>query len=98
MTPPPAPAPPVAPAEDDVAGLLGDVRAGADRHADVGLGEGGGVVDPIADHRHGLALRLELAHLRRLVLRRNLRQYAIDAELSADGVRRATGGAGEHRP
>src|SRR3546814_10992041 len=35
----------VAAHEDDVSGLDGDVGAGADGHADVGLGEGGGVVD-----------------------------------------------------
>jgi len=41
--------------EDHVAGLLGDVRA-HDAHgdADVGALQGGGVVDPVARHRHAL--------------------------------------------
>ena len=37
--------------EHDVAGLLGDVGAGADRDAQVGLRQGRGVVDAVADHR-----------------------------------------------
>ena len=36
--------------QHDVGGLDGDVGAGADRDADVGLGERGGVVDAVADH------------------------------------------------
>ena len=42
----------VAAHEREVAGLDGDVGAGAHGEAEVGLGEGGGVVDAVADHRH----------------------------------------------
>ena len=52
--------------EDDVAGLGGDVGAGAaDGHADVGAGQGRGVVDAVADHGdRDLALRLERGRVR----------------------------------
>ena len=46
--------------EHDVGGLDGDVGAGADRDADVGLGERGRVVDAVADHRDLAAGLLEL--------------------------------------
>ena len=36
---------------DDVAGLRGHVGAAADGDADVGPGQGRGVVDAVADHR-----------------------------------------------
>jgi hypothetical protein len=42
----------LAPDEGQVRGLDGDVRAGADGHADVGLGQRGRVVDAVTDHRH----------------------------------------------
>ena len=43
---------------DHVAGLLGGRRAGVHRHADVGLGERGGVVGAVAGHRDELAALL----------------------------------------
>ncbi len=42
----------VAADEGEIAGLDGDVGPGAHGDAEVGLGEGGGVVDSVADHRH----------------------------------------------
>ena len=42
--------------EREVGGLDRDVGAGADREAEVGLGERGGVVDAVADHRDDRAL------------------------------------------
>ena len=42
-----------------VGGLDRDVGAGADRQAEVGLGERGRVVDAVADHRHDAALGLQ---------------------------------------
>ena len=42
-------------------GLDGDVGAGADRQAEVGLGERGRVVDAVADHRDDAALGLQPA-------------------------------------
>ena len=41
--------------EDDLGGLLGDLRAAAHGDADVGLLEGGGVVDGVAGHGDDLA-------------------------------------------
>ena len=49
----------VAAHQGEVAGLDGDVGAGAHGQAEVGLGEGGGVVDAVADHRHDPALGLQ---------------------------------------
>ena len=48
--------PQVAAHEREVAGLDRDVGAGAHREAQVGLGERGGVVDAVADHRDHAAL------------------------------------------
>ena len=58
--------------EGDVGGLDRDVGAGADGDADVGLGQRRRVVDAVADHGHGFAALLELAHARRLVRRQDL--------------------------
>ena len=38
--------------QHDVRRVDGDVRAGADGDADVRAGQGGGVVDAVADHRY----------------------------------------------
>ncbi len=51
----------VAADEGEVAGLDGDVGAGAHGEAEVGLGEGGGVVDAVADHGDDPALGLQAA-------------------------------------
>jgi hypothetical protein len=68
-----------------VGGLDGHVRSRANRDADVGLGERGGVVDPVAHHRHQLPLVLEPADLQGLVLGQDLGQHAGDADLAGDG-------------
>ena len=44
-----------------VGGLDGDVGAGADRDADIGLRERGRVVDAVADHRDDVTPRLQVA-------------------------------------
>ena len=49
--------------EREVGRLDRDVRAGADREAEVGLRERGRVVDAVADHRDDLAGVLEPPHL-----------------------------------
>ena len=49
----------VAADEGEVGGLDRDVGAGAHREAEVGLGERGGVVDAVADHRDDPALGLQ---------------------------------------
>ena len=51
--------------EDEVGGLDGDVGAGADGDAEVGLGEGGGVVDAVADHGDPGSVVLEARRPRR---------------------------------
>ena len=66
----------------DVGRLDRHVGAGADRDPDIGLGERGGVVDPVADHRHQLALVLQMADLERLVLGQDLGEDALDADLA----------------
>ena len=43
----------------DGGGFGGDVRAGGHGEADVGLSEGGGVVDPVADHGDDMAFLLQ---------------------------------------
>ena len=50
----------VAAHEGEVAGLDRDVGAGAHGQAEIGLGEGGGVVHAVADHRHDPATVLQL--------------------------------------
>ena len=55
----------VAADQGEVAGLDGDVGAGAHGEAEVGLGERGGVVDAVADHRHHAALGLQPLRRRR---------------------------------
>ena len=45
--------------EDDVGGSLGGVGGAGDGNADLGLGEGGGVINAVAGHADDLALRLE---------------------------------------
>ena len=49
----------VAADQGEVGGADGGVGAGADRHAEVGLGEGGGVVDPVADEHGRLPVFLQ---------------------------------------
>ena len=60
--------------ERQVGGLDRDVGAGADREPEVGLGEGGCVVDAVTDHRDDLALGLQPRHNPRLVLREHIRR------------------------
>ena len=83
--------------EHDVGGLDRDVGARADRDPDVGLREGGGVVDAVADHGDLLALVLESLDIAGLVLGRDLGEHAVDAELVSDGRGRALVVARDHR-
>ena len=77
--------------ERDVGRLDRDVGAGPDREADVGLGQRRGVVDAVADHRHALALELELLDLVGLVLGQHLGEHAVDADLRVRSPRRWRG-------
>jgi hypothetical protein len=45
------------------------------------VGEGGSVVDAVADHRHPPAPSLELGHLRGLVRREDFVDDRVDAEV-----------------
>jgi hypothetical protein len=73
--------------ESDVRGLDRDVGARAE--ADVGLGKGGGIVDPVPDHPHPLALQLKLPDLVGLVLGQDFGQDPVDPDLTPEGVGRA---------
>ena len=74
---------------DPRTGLDGDLGAGADGDADVGLRERGRVVDAVADHRDdarpsvGLRLPLQHLHVRRLARRRHVGKHLprVDAHL-----------------
>src|ERR671916_790974 len=62
-----------------------DVRAGAYGDAYVGPRQGRGVVDPVADHAYPLSLGLEPLYFVRLVLREDLGEDPVNAELAGDG-------------
>ena len=70
----------------EVGGLDGDVGAGADREAEVGLGERGRVVDAVADHRDDAAFALQAADHVRLVGGHDLGDDLVDADLGGDGA------------
>ena len=53
-------------------GVFGNVRAAFHREADVGGGERGGVVDTIADHRHGFAGGFEFLHFGSFIARTHI--------------------------
>ena len=68
-----------------VAGLLGGLRAGVHRHADVGLRQRGRVIRAVADHRHEAAALLFVADEFELVLRFCLGEKIIHARLLGNG-------------
>ena len=67
--------------EHQVPRLHGDIRPGADGDADVGLGQGRGVVDAVADEGHPAALGLEGLHRLRLAAGQDLTQGLVDTRL-----------------
>ena len=74
-----------------VGGLDRDVGAGAHGQAQVGLGQRGGVVDPVADHRHHAALGLQPPDRADLVVRQHLGDHLADAHRLGHGpARRAS--------
>ena len=81
---------------DHVAGLLGRLRAGVHRDADVGLRERGRVVGAVAGHRDELAARLLALDQRHLVLGRGLGEEVVDAGLVGDRRRGERVVAGDH--
>ncbi len=82
--------------DDDVGGLDGDVGAGADGDADVGLHQRRGVVYAVADHDHAVALLLKIPHDVRLVLGQHLGPILGDAHLLGHRPRGASVISGEH--
>ena len=68
-----------------VAGLARGLGAGLHGDADVGLGQGGGVVGAVAAHGHQRPLGLLLADQAQLVLRRGFGQEIVDAGFGGDG-------------
>ena len=69
-------------------GLDRDVGAGAHREAEVGLGERGGVVDAVADHRHDPALApAGAATTSTLSAGQHLGDHLVDADLGGDRAR-----------
>ena len=81
---------------DHVAGLLRGRRAGVHRDADVGLGEGRGVVGAVAGHRDQPAALLLALDQRHLVLGRGLGEEVVDAGLLGDGPGGQRVVAGDH--
>ena len=65
-------------------GLDGDVGAGAHGEAEVGLGQRGGVVDAVADHRDDAAFGLQAADDVGLVGGQDLGDDLVDADLGGD--------------
>ena len=75
----------------DIRRLHGHIRAGADGDAKIGLRQGRGVVDAVADHRNqfvvalvGITLRLQAFNPIRLAIWPNLCDNRIDTDLLGD--------------
>ena len=81
---------------DHVAGLLGGRGAGVHRDADVGLGQGRGVVGAVAGHRDELAALLLGPDQGHLVLGGGLGEEVVDAGLCGDGLGGQRVVAGDH--
>src|SRR5205807_2761907 len=82
--------------QGDVGALDGDVGAGADGDAEVGLDEGRGVVDAVAHHGHDPALLLKVADGGHLVGGEHLGEDVADADGGGDGVGGGPVVAGDH--
>ena len=86
----------VGPHKHDVGGVDCNVGAGSNRDAEVGLGERGGVVYAVSDHRNLAARTLELGDFGCLVTREHLRKHGVDSELLADPASGRHVVAGKH--
>ncbi len=90
--------PQVAPDQRQVGGRDGDVGAGAHGQTEVGLDEGGGMIDAIADHGNDRAGVLQAADRGDLVFGHDLGDHLVHASLGGDGACRPVVVAGEqHR-
>ena len=87
----------VARCEHDAGRFDRNVGSCTDGDTDIGSGECRGVVDPFADHRHGLSTILEFGDLRVLVLGEHFGEHLVDVELAGDGVGHLSSVAGDHR-
>jgi hypothetical protein len=85
----------VAAYEGQVGGLDGGIGAGAHGEVEVGLGEGGRVVDAVADHRDGLALGLQALDDVDLVGGQDLGDDLVDAGLGCYHAGRRLVGSGQ---
>ena len=74
----------VAADQGHVGGLDRRVGAGAHGQAQIGLGERGGVVDPVADHGHRAALVLQAPDRVQLAARVHPGDHVVDADLAGD--------------
>ena len=81
---------------DHVARLARRLGAGVHRDADVGLGQGGGVVGAVAGHRDQAPVGLLLADQLQLSLRRRFGEEVVDARLLGDLRRGQLVVAGDH--
>ena len=80
--------------QSDVGGLDGDIRPGADGDTNVGLGQGWGVINAVADHGYqSVRNLLQPPHLDQFILGQHLGQHAVYAHLTGDGLRCALVGA-----
>ncbi|CKS19030.1 Uncharacterised protein [Mycobacterium tuberculosis] len=81
----------------DIGGLDGDVGSGkAHGDPDIGGGQRRGVVDAVADHPDDVAVVLQLAHRRELVLRHDLGAPLINPQFVGDNLGDLRVVAGEH--
>ena len=83
--------------QHDIGGIYGDVGPGTDCHAEIGAGQGGRVVDAVADHGD-LAPARQIPHDLFLAVRQNAGDDVclIQSRLSADSAGCACSIAGQH--
>lgn len=82
--------------EDDITGLDGDIRPGANRDPHVSRHERRCIVDTVPHHRHALPLPLDLLNLRRFLVGQDFGEDRIDAQLGCHGIRDCLRIAGHH--
>src|SRR5699024_5774464 len=82
--------------QGDVRGFDCYVRAGTYGRADVGLGQGWGVVDAVADHSDDLALRLQAPDFRGLVFGHDFGHDSGNTNLTGDSRRGVAVITGDH--
>ena len=83
--------------ERDVRGLHRHRRTGrAHRHPDIRRGQGGCIVDTVADHRHRVSLTLELGDSVELVLGQHAGPDLVDSGLRGDRLGHQLHVTGEH--